>query len=239
PAKDYTLSDDEIRVARAAFSRSFFGLRVAVIPETALKDPSIAVPELFHLDMLASLHSKRGDGADVFVPTLEPNPVDRATRAEVPPALVAKAQREYDRAANELAALGVHVVRIPFGDHPARGPANVTKFVDASGRSTVMLAKYPYHLPAGDASTPQARVDKVLQDFRDEAAYLRSSARSGLLTRWREAIRLVWDGLEGVLSAPSPSFDAKKKIFEERGYRVVEVPLFAWGEGGLHCLVLH
>ena len=62
---------------------------------------------------------------------------------------------------------------------------------------------------------------------------------SEAIATWREAIRLVWDGLEGVLSAPSPSFDAKKKIFEERGYRVVEVPLFAWGEGGLHCLVLH
>jgi hypothetical protein len=239
PSEAYTLSDAEIREAREAFSRSVLGLRVVAVPEAALKDPSIAAPELFHLDMLASLHSRRGDGSDVFVPTLEPKPIDRTTRAEVPPELVAKAQREYDEVAKELAALGAHVVRIPFGDHPARGPANVTKFLDASGRPSVMLAKYPYHLPAGEPSTPQARVDKLLLDFRDEAAYLRSSARSGLLPRWREAIRMVWDGLERALSAPSPAFDAKRRVFEERGYHVVEVPLFAWGEGGLHCLVLH
>src|SRR5262249_7408652 len=133
---------------------------------------------------------------------------------------------------------GLKVSRVPFNDHPARGPANIVGFVDRESRPSVLLAKYPSQMPGADGSSPEEQFRRAVKALDDEVAYLGRWGRKGLESGWREAFRTAWKDLERIETLPSPEWEEKRRIFEARGFRVVEVPLFAWGGGGLHCLAL-
>jgi hypothetical protein len=220
------LSDAQIEEARQAFSQALFGLPVHALPEAALKDPGLANPEVYHLDMQVTLARHEGR-YDAFVPECESGAVDRISGQPLDPGFRAQVDQQYDQVALELEGLGFQVNRIPFWDHPVRAPVNMLK-VDEAGRTVLLVSKYPYHLPAGDPGTAQGHFNGLMSDL--------TKGFDGLSPA--KALQAAWKGLKEVEEAPSPPFDQERKILEGRGYAVKAIPMFPGGGGGLHCLVL-
>jgi len=229
--REARLDPAQIQKAVAAYSRALADLPLQVLPRGALLNPSLANPDLYHLDMSVCVLSTPGM-VDAFVPTFRDAPVDRMTGQALAPDYVGQVQTLFDLAAGELGARGYAVTRLPFWDHPARTPVNVCKFRDpTTGRTVVMLPKYPDHDPAG--ARAQQQVNALLQRTRDEFA-----AVSGCAAQ-RALVRGLWEQILAIEALPNPLFETRKRLIESRGYDVVEVPMFAWGGGSLHCLTMH
>jgi len=225
------LDQAQIQKAEAAYARALSGLPVQVVPRAALLNPSLANPDLYHLDMAVCVLSAPGK-VDAFVPTFRDGPVDRMTGLPLSPAYVDQVQTLFDVVAGELGAKGYAVTRLPFSDHPARTPVNVLKFRDpTTGSTVVMLPKYPDHDPGG--SRAQQQVNGLLQRARIEIA-----AASGCGEQ-RALVDGLWKQILVIETLGNPVFEARKKLIESRGYDVVDVPMFAWGGGSLHCLTMH
>lgn len=232
-APDVPLIED----ARQAFSRAFYDLPVVFVPQSVLDNPALGSTDLFHIDMLVIIMSN-GTQTHAFVPTFMENPVDAMTWKPLNPELVSACQREYDLVAREMAGRGYTVIRLPYGDHPVRGPANVVKYRDKeTGEYVVMLGKYPYHYPP-DQRNPQSILFNALADFEDEGGSWQAAPSPKTETQFRDRLGDVWKALDEVAAAPNPIFDHQKELFEAAGYRVVGVPLYPWGSGGLHCQIL-
>ena len=44
--------------------------------------------------------------------------------------------------------------------------------------------------------------------------------------------------MDRAVQAPNPIFETQRRVYEDHGVRVLPVPIFPMGEGGIHCLVL-
>lgn len=237
--EDRPLTAADIEEVKAAYRKAFFGLEVLVVPEAALKDPSLASPELFHLDMTVNV-LRGSKGIYAFVPTYAGEVVDAVSRTLLDAEVTARAQKEYDLVANQLAKRGYAVVRLPFSDHPVRAPVGASRFTDpAAHRPYVVLGKYPYHKnPRPGARSPQARLQEVFHALEAKVDGWRADPS---VARWQSVeagLRDCWAALDRAAAAPNPEFAEQARIFQERGIDVLAVPIFPTGSGGLHCSLL-
>lgn len=234
----FPIDNRKLEEARQAFSSAFGGLPVLFVPEAVLRDPSLGTQELFHLDMVVSvLHSDRG--AFAAVPTFSGEVVDAESGEKLDQALARACQREWDETARQMKHLGFQVIRLPFADHPARSPVNLVKARDPkTGEALVFLARYPNHLPMENPETPQKKLRNALWNLEDRTNEWLKEPTLFRQKKVEEALKNLWDMLDQAPSEPNPLFDEQVRLLQKAGFRVVEVPMFPWGSGGLHCLQL-
>ena len=232
-----SLSD--VAQARSAFSRGFFGLPVRFLPESVLQDPARGNPELFHLDMMLSTLAD-SPRPRAFIPTYLPGARDATGWGPLKPEFVRSLQREYDRLALEMSSFGYNVVRLPFADHPVRSPANLVKCYDPIRKvEVVYLSKYPNHLPDHGKATTQDLIRSTIANLQPAYGAWLAQPNDGNFANLMGAFQQVWTELGVSATEVNPIFEAQKKLVEKCGYRVVPVPMYVWGAGGLHCLILH
>ncbi len=238
PMKGMKIEPARIEEARQAYGKAFFGLPVAVVGEEALRDPSLVSDELFHLDMVVNV--LRGhNGIVAFVPSYREAPVDSIRQAELSENVRQRIQREYDRVAREFEGRGYRVVRLPFRDHPDRTPVQVGDFVDQrTGSPSVLLGRYPFHLNLADGSNPQRALQESLGRLEETVARWRHAPDDTAWSTVVAGIDAVWRQMDAAQSGPNPTFDQQARMYESEGIRVVPVPIYPTGEGGLHCLLL-
>jgi hypothetical protein len=114
---------------------------------------------------------------------------------------------------------------------------NVGKFLDASGQQVVLLGKYPFHLPYKGHNAQKELQDALDQLDRSVKAWHAEASD----VKWKavtSAIGSVWAQLDRTAASPNPNFDAQARIYESKGIKVIPVPIYPTGEGGLHCLGL-
>lgn len=228
-----------IEAARKVFSDAFFGLEVIIAGEAGLLEPGLVTEELFHLDMVVNV-VRTGSVVTAFVPSYESAPIDAASGQPIAEEVRRRVQREYDLVASQLERRGYHVARLPLADHPVRNPVNVGRFVDPhTGHQTVLLGRYPYHLPAptGERS-PQAKLQDALDHLDAAVLGWRGDPASGNWKAVEAAFGAVWQAMDHAAAAPNPIFEAQRRVYELHGVTVIPVPIFPTGEGGLHCLAL-
>lgn len=224
--------------ARSAFSATYNNLPVLFVPWTVLLNPALGNPEIFHMDMVLCVMDNES-GHHAFVPTYGPHPADSNFFKALEPDFVKACQSEYDQVAEEMTGLGYQVGRLPFSDHPVRSPANVLKYVDrATKHSTVMLARYPWHLPLTDMSSPARRLDNALQELAGAIATLQESPVAANEQAVLESLSRVWIAMDASVRAPNPDYDRQAAVFRAAGMDVVGVPIYPGGSGGLHCMAL-
>ena len=232
------ISEARIEEAQRAYQAAFEGVETIVVGRDALRNPRLANPEIFHLDMLVAV--VRGPaGVVAFVPTYGGSPIDALSHEHLAPDSARRFQAEYDRTARELALRGYSVARVPFADHPARNPVGIGKYVDpATGRATVLLGRYPDHVDPPDDRNPQTQLQFVFEELDAAVAAWRhepSDARWGLV---QSAVAKAWREMDAAVRAPNALFESQKRVYESFGIRVMPLPIFPTGEGGVHCLVL-
>ncbi len=238
PMEGVPLSPAQIEEARAAYRNAFFGLEIVILGEDGLRDPRLANPELFHLDMMASVMSG-AVGTVAFVPTFASNPADALSHDPLTEEMVRRLQAEYDRAARQLLALRYRVARLPFADHPVRSPVNAAKFLDPATRQFhVLLGRYPYHFDLPDRRNPQRDLQRVFQDLDDAVMAWRQRPTAAAWSAVEAALGNAWRGLDRAAASPNPMFEQEKEVYEKNGVTVLAVPIFPTGEGGIHCIVL-
>jgi hypothetical protein len=239
------VTQEQIEEARKAYSEAFFGLPVYFVPEKILLHPELGSKETFHFDMFATMLPNPGKGRPrAFIPTYKYLNVtkifDSVSNQEIDKDVIRKAQSEYDEAASQFKKTGYEVVRLPFSDHPVRNPVNIVKFHDKdTGEYTVMLAKYPDLLPMGDPNTPQARIQKALDVLAVDTGRWQDNPDGDNYNGLLRTISGLWETMDLVAKLPNPIYDMDKKLVEKYGYRVITVPSYAWGAGGLHCQLLY
>jgi hypothetical protein len=229
-----------IEEGRNAFQRAFFGLEVLVLGEEALREPGAASAELIHADMVVNVLRGR-TGVVAFVPSYREEPiVDAISQVTLPEDVRKRAQGEYDRAARQLQKRGYRVVRLPFRDHPDRTPVQVGDFVDRrTGQQSLLLGKYPYHFDLPGGHNPQRDLQMSLGRLEDAVEAWRHEPTD---SRWEGVVRGiadVWREMDHAAESPNPSFQMQARIYEGEGIRVIPVPLYPTGEGGIHCLLLN
>ncbi len=232
-----------LQTANRDFSRSAYGVRTIFMPERVLIDPSRGSEEIFHLDMEVCILPNPGPGQPrAFVPTYLPSKrhYDALLQCELPRSEVLKIQNEYDAVADQCAQIGYEVVRLPFSDHPARGPVNITRFRDRlTGKYTVLLGKYPYALPMGDPQTPQQQLQGALDHLISECGRWQKDPARTNFRSVDQAFRQVWGTMDHIAELPNPIFEEQARIYRKYGYQVVAIHTYAWGSGGLHCQLLY
>ena len=231
------IAQERIESARQAFKKAFFGLDVLIVNEDGLRSPTLVSDELFHSDMIVNVVNGKG-GPVAFVPSYEAGVVDAVSHEPISPEVKRRAQVIYDRAAHQLAGRGFRVVRLPFADHPVRNPVNVGKYVEPDGRQVVLLGRYPYHLTLPDGSNPQKELQKRFDELSNELGEWKESPNDRRWERVQKRFSDVWAEMDRSTSSPNPTFERQQRAYEEEGVRVVPVPIFPTGEGGLHCLGL-
>jgi hypothetical protein len=227
-----------IEQARRAYQQAFGGIDTIVIGREALADPRLANPEIFHLDMVAAV-LKTPSGVVAFVPTYEGSPVDAISHVRLEAADLRRFQAEYDRTARQLAARGYRVARVPFADHPARNPVGVGKFVDPlTGVPSVILGRYPEHLADTDERNAQTQLQLAFQALDATVAVWRHQPSDARWKAVQAAVDSVWRQMDIAVAAPNPLFESQRRVYESFGVRVLSLPIFPTGEGGVHCLLL-
>lgn len=231
------VSTARIEEVRTAFRKAFFGLEVLFVNEEGLRSPSLTSDELFHSDMI--LNVARGKtGPVAFVPSYEGAPVDAISREPLSPEVRRRAQIIYDRVAKQLAGWGFHVARLPFSDHPVRSPVNVGKYTEPSGEQVVLLGKYPYHFALPDGPNPMRELQKRFDALSSQLEAWRIRPSEAAFGNVQRSFREVWAEMDRAAASPNPTFERQAKVYREEGVRIVPVPIFPMGEGGLHCLGL-
>lgn len=231
------VSAERIERARSAFRKAFFGLDVIVVNEEGLRSPSLVSDELFHSDMIVNVVRGRS-GPTAFVPSYEAAAVDAVSHEPLAPEVRTRAQAVYERVARQLGARGFRVVRLPIADHPVRNPVNVGKYTEPDGTQVVLLGRYPYHFALPDGLNPQRELQKRFDALAD---VLLEWKEGPVESRWGRVTRRfteAWAEMDRATTRPNPTFDRQAKAYEAEGIRVVPVPIYPTGEGGLHCLGL-
>jgi len=234
-----------IETVRNAFSGAVFGARAIFVPEKLLLAPDLSAgnDEIFHLDMLACvLPDPAGGKPRAFIPKymLALKHYDSLLRNVFDRNLISRWQKEYDTAADELSKLGYEVVRLPFSDHPVRNPVNIVRFRDKNtGRITVLLPKYPYHLPMNGPDTPQQQVLNGLEWLKDSFTDWQNMPGPATYKKLSDTLAAIFDVMDKVSEMPNPIYDKQEKIFKKYGYDVITIPSYSWGAGGPHCELLY
>jgi hypothetical protein len=228
-----------IEEARLAFTRAFWGREVIIAGESALRHPGWVNDDVFHADMVVTI--MRGhDQVVAFVPTFEGRPVDAVSHEPLSPERQAMVQQEYELVARQMKKRGFAVVRLPFADHPARNPVNVSKYRDPStGRHVVLLEKYPYHFPLTPGGPiPQFQLQKAIEAIRAKVKQWYKKPNDAHWQVLQATIEAAWRKLESTAASPNPLFAKRVTLFEANGVEVLPVPMCPSGEGGLHCMIL-
>lgn len=235
------LTKEEVEHVRREFSDSFFGVDVMFLPETVLEKPELGCYEVFHLDMTVCTMPPENRGKPLaFIPKYQARSFDALSGEELTGDLASNAGREYDIAAKEMKNNGYKVIRLPFADHPVRSPANSPRYRDReTGKATVLLGKYPYHIQSGKGMTPQTKLMEVLAGFGDlnDGNYAGNSEED--LADILKKIEHLWMVMDEVSGMANPLTEKQKRLFEKQGYSVKVVPVYAWGAGGMHCQLLY
>ncbi len=239
--EEQSLTKEMVEEARTAYSNAVFGTKVVFMPEKTLLDAKLRCRETFHLDMIATtLPDIKGKGFRAFVPSYTKEAYDALTFAPLDPEIMKGAQREFDLAAEQFKKMGYAVSRLYFSDHPVRGPVNIGRFRNKeTGKYTVLLAKYPYHLPPGDPNCPQARINFILDKLNEETADWMENPNTQKYNEVVSWIDTMWRIMDEVALMPNPIYEAQKKVFTDLGYDVITIPMYAWGAGGLHCQLMY
>jgi hypothetical protein len=237
---EYTLSEKDIELARTAYSQSFFNLPVTFVPEEVLKNPSKGSPELFHLDMVMTILPSPQKGAPrAFVPTYLFNPVDAYEATPLTFEFVENVQSEYDRVAAQLTNRGYEVYRLPYADHPVRSPVNVGKYLDRhTGKHTVLMSKYPYHLPLDGQDNPQREFTKLYREINDIGNAFKETHSKKTAQQLLARLEGSWKKLDALAERPNPLFELNHALLERLGYDVKVIPDYTHGAGGIHCKIL-
>jgi hypothetical protein len=175
-----------------------------------------------------------------FVPTYREPPVDSITHVQLAEAVRARLQAEYDLVAGQMARRGYRVVRLPFADDPVRSPVNVSRFVDPATRQpTVMLGRYPYHFPlVPGGPIAQFRLQDAFDDLELKVELWRKEPSAARWESVEQSLRGVWMEMDAAAASENPEFDAAARLYRENGVRVLPLPIYPTGEGGIHCLLL-
>jgi hypothetical protein len=231
------LSATDVEKARTAFREAFFGLEVVIVGQSSLVRPRAVSDELFHMDMVLSV-LRVGSRTLAFVPSYVRPAVDAIGLEPLSDEVVERAQLEYDAVAAQMADLGYGVVRLPFADHPVRNPVNIARYVSPQGRTVVLLGKYPYHRNLNDGRCPQREIQNALDTLASAVDRWHSTADDASWQRVTAAIDATWKAMDEGVSAPNPTFALQAGAYRAHGVEVTPVPVFASGEGGLHCTLL-
>lgn len=236
-----SISEDLIEEARSAFSQVIFGVKVIFLPEKMLFDHESGSEEVFHLDMLcAILPNPRGGSPIAFIPSMDRESYDGITHVKFSADYVRHCQAEYDAAAVQLKGLGYIIERLRFADHPVRCPVNIVRYRDRdTGEETVLLAKYPNHLPINDPNTTQAKIMRAYSNLENAYQAWYNSADSVTYNELLNTIKEISAIMDESIKDRNPIYDEWEKAFKKYGFKVVTVPTYAWGAGGLHCQLLY
>jgi len=229
-----------VEEARTAYSNSVYGLPVHIIPENLLYNRKLGTDEIFHLDMyLVVLPNKHKSKA--FVPIYDKNEImDILSRQLLDKEFIKRCNEEYNAVAGQMSELGFEVVRIPFYDHPVRNPANVAKFRNKeTGKTTVLLSKYPYHLSKNGDLSPQQKMQDALYSLEDNLVAWKEKPDKETYTNIFNAINNLFYMLEEEEKTQNPIAEKQAEIYRKYGYDVILVQSYAWGAGGLHCSLLY
>ena len=227
-----------IEEARRAYQRAFDGVETIIVGREALVDPRLDNPEIFHLDMVTAVLDTPA-GPVAFVPTYAGGAVDSLSHVRLTPDAVKRFQGEYDRTALQMAARGYRVARVPFADQPTRSPVGIAKFVDpVTGRSTVILGRYPDHLADADERNAQTQLQIVFERLDDAVAAWRHAPTDVHWKAVQSAAGAAWRQMDASVASPNATYQGARKVFESYGVDVVELPIYPTGEGGIHCLLL-
>lgn len=239
-APEQVLSEKDIELARTAYSQSFFNLPVTFVPEEVLKDPSKGSPELFHLDMVMTVLPSPEKGAPrAFVPTYLFNPVDSYEAQLLTHDFIDDIQSEYDQVAAQLKKHGYEVYRLPYADHPVRSPVNVGKYLDRhTGKHTVFMSKYPYHLPLDDQDTPQREFTRLYREINEIGNTFKETRSKKTAQQLLARLEGSWEKLDALAERPNPLFELNHALLERLGYDVKVIPDYTHGAGGIHCKIL-
>ncbi len=234
--------DDAMKAeAAAAFSKSYFGVEAVFLPEEIMKKPEKGSEEVFHLDMVTSiLPDPKGGKPKAFIPSIANNCYVSLNDEQLNKEFVSHIQAEYDAAASQMRRLGFDTPRLYYCDHPVRGPVNIIKYHDKiSGGYSVMLGKYPNHLPVDDPYTAQHRVTDIFKLLANRFNEWSNKQDAATYKQLKATMDGVWTVMDTVSEETNSVYDEQKKMFEKYGYNVITVPVYAWGAGGLHCMVMY
>jgi hypothetical protein len=231
-------SDEQIEMARTAYSEAYAGLPVHIIPQEALKRQPEVGDEIFHLDM-AVITAWVNDKAWAFVPFLTDNASDANSRMPLDEGLRLRAGLEYDLIAAQLKSLGFEVGRVPLADHPVRSPANGMRFRDFQGQPCLMIPRFPHHQPSGDMANPQNMVQQVLGR---NVMYLRAWQNTKDETTYKLLERSLTESiafLNQLSAQATPNYEAQAEVFKKSGLTLLPSQSYVWGAGSLHCMSFH
>lgn len=240
--KDRAILPDKINNIKNLYSEVFFNLPVKIIPEKVLLQPSLAENELFHLDMVVTFLANENK-IFAFVPFYEKEQgnFDVVLRKPLDPFFIKKLNKEYNAVAEQLKNLNYEVIRIPIFDHPVRSPVNIIKFIDKeNGKQKILLGKYPYYnisLPV--ENSPYSRIDKSLALLENSLRQFEQSPSDINYESFLADVNYVWKTIASEYLSSNPNFEKQKKVYENCGFKVIEVPILASGSGGLHCTALY
>jgi hypothetical protein len=233
------IDQGKIEEARRAFSTAFFGREVVIAGEAALKNPGWVSDDVFHADMVVVVlrHERR---VVAFVPTFAGTAVDAVTGEAIAADRQRLAQQEYDLVANQMSARGFSVVRLPFADHPVRSPVNVSRFFDPrTAQHVVLLARYPDHrAPVPGYPTAEDELDAKFEELGDRITEWTQHLDQPRWDAVQRSVAAAWEALRALAARPDPLFAKQAADYEANGVRVLPLPMYPSGEGGLHCLVL-
>jgi hypothetical protein len=190
--------------------------------------------------LAAVLPDPKGGRPKAFVPDVMNDCRVSINDEQLDRAFVSHMKAEYNCAASQFGKMGYDVVRLAFCDHPVRGPVNLIRFHDKiTDKYTVMLGKYPNHLPVNDPYTPQHKIVEAFRTLQSELELWGAKTDEATYGRLTSVIGMTWELMDTVENEPNPVYEAQKKQFEKYGYSVITVPVYPWGAGGLHCMVMY
>ncbi|MCX8094392.1 MAG: hypothetical protein N3E50_09555 [Candidatus Goldbacteria bacterium] len=229
-----------VEEARTAFSNSVYGIPVHIIPEKLLYDKTLGTNEIFHLDMYLVVLPDKHKGR-AFIPVYDkPEIMDILSREMLSKEFILKCNEKYNAVADQMKELGFEVIRIPFYDHPVRNPANVAKFRNReTGKITILLGKYPYHLSENNELSPQQKLQNSLYYLEDNLIAWKQKPDKQTYINIFNAINNLFYMLEQEEKIPNPIAEHQANIYRKYGYDVVLIQQYAWGSGGLHCSLLY
>jgi hypothetical protein len=239
--EDKKISSTLIEEARKAYSDALYGIDVIFMPEKVLANPALGSKETFHLDMITTtMPAPDGKGLRAFIPTYGKEVYDAISFQRFDNKFVKEVQNEYDQAAAQFKKMGYEVIRLVYNDHPVRGPVNIGRFRNKlTGKSTVLLGKYPYHLPVSDPETPQAKINQALDNLNAITSSWMEAPTADRYENVRVSVDTLWKTMDEVSQAHNPIYEAQAALFKSYGYEVMTIPMYAWGGGGLHCQMMY
>jgi len=232
------VTPEDVAETRALYQRAFYGIETIVAGEQLLYSPELVGEELFHLDMTVNV-LRNGNRVTAFIPTYPDIPTDSVIRTRLGEELHRRVQHEYDEVARQLGERGYRIARLPFNDQPVRNPVNVGFYVDPeTHQQVVLLGKYPYHFDLPDGTNPQYRLQDAFNLLYETVSVWREDPSASNWAAVEDIFATTWEAMDIAADSPNPTFDEQVRVYESEGIKIVPVPIFPTGEGGLHCMVL-